>query len=94
MSQEIRVCVFKILRVRRASLGTGDTVWGDFSNAERCDTEHASFLLCRKCNVMYLSVRNTESSALGSRAGLESVSEDRGGNVGGIQNAVVATRLC
>lgn len=74
MSQEIRFCVFKILHVRRASLGIRDTVLGDFSKAERCDTEHASFLLCKKFNVMYFSVQNTESSAFGSGACLENIS--------------------
>lgn len=53
MSQEIRFCVFKISSVRRASLGIQDAVLEDFSKAERCGTEHASFLLCEKFNVEF-----------------------------------------
>lgn len=90
MSQEIRFCVFKMLHVRKASLGIWDIILGDFLKAERCDTEHASILLCKKFNIMYFSVWNTESSAFGSGACLENLSCEKGRNVWGIQNTVVA----
>lgn len=90
MSQKIRLSVFKMLRVRRASLAIWDIVLEDFSKAQRCDTEHASFLLCKKFSIMYFSVWNTESSAFGSRAYLENISCEKGRNVWGIQNTAVA----